>query len=207
MIEIWQYAIPSSWNKKLQEQGKDPVLMSATEFVTAAEYIESSESDFEKVPRKKEGHSSKKKKTLSNDKPGSLKYCKVHGKNMTHNTEDCKVIKSQNSDGKSYEKKPYSKNKTWNRDANKSTEKSKKDFHAFIAKAAKKELNAFASKKNKCKKELNAVDLDVSDEDISLKDFDYSDFDKLSFNGSIDDSSHSNKSERSNDSYDTTNDE
>jgi hypothetical protein len=26
MMEIWQYAIPASWNKKLQEQGKDPVL-------------------------------------------------------------------------------------------------------------------------------------------------------------------------------------
>lgn len=209
MVEIWQYAIPSSWNKKLQEQGKDPVLMTADEFITATEFIESSETDFEKVPRKKDGHSSKKKKSTSNDKPGSLKYCKVHGKNKTHSTEDCKVIKNQGSDGKSYEKKPYSKNKTWNRDANKSTDKSKKDFHAFIAKAVKKELNAFASKKNKRKKELNAVDAepDVSDEDISLKDFDYSEFDKLSFNGSIDDSNHSNKSERSNDSYDTANDE
>jgi len=196
MIEIWQYAIPSSWNRKLQEQGKDPVLMTANEFVTATEFIESSEADYAKVPRKKDSTSSKKKKSAKTENPGGTKYCKYHGKNNTHTTEECKVLKAQ-KEGK---KVSFGKNKTWSRDSDKSTSKSKKDLSAFIAKAVKKELNSFNSKKNKRKADLNAIDANGegsdndSDSDISLKDFDYEQFENLSFNGSLDDSEHSTKS-------------
>ena len=201
MIEIWQYAIPSSWNRKLQEQGKDPVLMTAAEFITATEFIESSEQDFSTVKSKKEGQSSasKKKKNSSNDKSGSLKYCKVHGKNSTHSSADCKVLKEQRSSGKSTEKKSYSKNKTWSRDANKSTGDSKKELALFIAKTVKKELNSFAAKgKNKKRKgDLNAVDRDTnqeeSDDDSFLKDFDYEQLENLSLSDV--ESVHSTKSE------------
>ena len=36
MIEIIMYAIPNSWNKKLREQGKDPVLTTKDAFFKAA---------------------------------------------------------------------------------------------------------------------------------------------------------------------------
>ena len=49
IIEIIMYAIPNSWNKKLREQGKDPVLMTREDFFKALENIESSETDFDKA--------------------------------------------------------------------------------------------------------------------------------------------------------------
>jgi hypothetical protein len=186
MAEIWQYAIPASWNKKLQEQGKDPVLMSASQFITATEYIESAETDFDKDPKKDK--SSKKKDDKKSS--GGTKYCKVHGQNKTHDTANCKVIKGQGSGAKSYEKKPFSKNKTWNRDSNKSSYKSKNDLAAFIAKTVKAEINSYGKKKSK--KDLNAIDKDEEGEvkdDVSLKDFDYDQLDNLSFTGDNDDAS------------------
>ena len=33
LLEIWQFAIPNSWLRKLAEQGKDPVTMSSVEFL------------------------------------------------------------------------------------------------------------------------------------------------------------------------------
>ena len=39
MNEIIKYAIPNSWNRKLQEQGKDPLLMGLFTFLQALEDI------------------------------------------------------------------------------------------------------------------------------------------------------------------------
>jgi hypothetical protein len=50
MMEIWQYAIPASWNKKLQEQVRIQSLTTA-EFIEATEHIEGAEGDYEKVSR------------------------------------------------------------------------------------------------------------------------------------------------------------
>lgn len=207
MIEIWQYAIPSSWNRKMQEQGKDPVTMTMAAFIETTEFIESAEKDFEKVPRKEKSSSSSnkktKKKSYSNSKDADSKsyYCTVHGKNSTHASADCKVLNSKDGD-----KKSFSKNKSWGRDADKAKYKSKKDFNAFVAKAVKKELNAFVNNKKKRKADLHAVDAkeDDSDEDISLKDFDYSTLKNLSFNGSCDNSV---DDEDSKESFDTAKEE
>ena len=185
MIEIWQYAVPSSWNRKLQEQGKDPLTMTTSKLLETLEYIESSETDFEKVGSKKDKSSSssnhngkKKKKVTYNNDAGGDKYCKVHGNNKTHTSAECKVLKSQQGG----EKKTFSKNKSWSRDANKGKESYKKDFHAYIAKAVKQELNSFAKGKKR-KSELNAVETkNGSDDDtLSLGDIDVAQFENLSF--------------------------
>ena len=49
LTEIIHYAIPSSWNKKLQEQGKDLLVMGMPAFLTALEDLEASETDFQKA--------------------------------------------------------------------------------------------------------------------------------------------------------------
>jgi hypothetical protein len=174
MMEIWQYAIPASWNKKLQEQGKDPVLMTTAEFIEATEHIEGAEGDYEKVSQRTD-KSSKKKKLQKKESSGT-KYCKLHGTNTTHDTKDCKVLKARDSGGynKGKDSSKY-KNKTWSRDGAKSAEKSKKDFHAFVNKAVKQQLKNLDTGK---KRDLNALekneDGEVSDDDISLSNFDYS---------------------------------
>ena len=46
---IPQYAIPSSWNKKLREQGEDPLVMGMPAFLTTLEDLKASEMDFQKA--------------------------------------------------------------------------------------------------------------------------------------------------------------
>ena len=134
ITEILQYAIPKNWNRKLQEQGKDPLSMTLATFVNVLEQIEGAE-EYEPVPRKpkdnkaKSAYNGNKKPYNPNgnsDHNGSKKYCSYHGENTTHTSEQCKVLKSQNS----------SKNKTWvNKDSSQ-----KKELASFIQKAIKKEM-------------------------------------------------------------------
>jgi hypothetical protein len=51
MMEIWQYAIPASWNKKLQEQVRIQSMTTAEFIIEATEHIEGAEGDYEKVSR------------------------------------------------------------------------------------------------------------------------------------------------------------
>ena len=91
------------------------------------------------VPRKSDKKKDSKKKKSSHirneDKPSAKKYCKLHGKNHTHDTAECKVLSNRSENG--------SKNKTWKRDANKSKDNTKKELAAFIPQTIKKELNSF----------------------------------------------------------------
>ena len=196
LLEIWQFAIPNSWLRKLAEQGKDPVTMTSTEFLTAAEYLESAEGDFENAPKSSASPNSQssKKKKKSNGKHGSDKsnnngdyYCMYHKKNDTHATADCKILKSlaegklKGTSSKTNKKDYKSKNKTYNRDAKKSSDDAKKDMAAIIQKAVKAELNSFVSNKKKRKAELNAIDAKADDDTVSLGDFDYEKLEGMSF--------------------------
>jgi hypothetical protein len=201
IIEIIQYAVPNSWSRKLREQGKDPLLMGTTLFINAMEAIESAETDFNAASNgdsgtsaKKSNKSSKKAKRSNkstNSGDGGEYYCLKHGKNSTHATDDCLVLKRLANKG-SGNTNTKSKNKTWKRDADKSTSESKKEVAAFLKKAVKKELNSFLkakgqSKDKKRKADLNAVDADLlSDGEVSLSGFDYDQLDNLNFDDSDD---------------------
>jgi hypothetical protein len=82
MMEIWQYAIPASWNKKLQEQVRIQSMTTA-EFIEATEHIEGAEGDYEKVSQRTDKSSKKK---LQKKESSGTKYCKLHGTNTTHTT-------------------------------------------------------------------------------------------------------------------------
>jgi hypothetical protein len=198
ITEIIQYAIPNSWNKKLREQGKDPLNMRANVFLQALEDLESSETDFEKASTNSSTNTKSSKKLSNKKSKKSNKtydnssnkensfYCLKHGKNATHGTDDCHVMKKLAT---SLEQSK-SKNKTWTKKAKKETTDSKKELAAFIAKKVKAEVNAFGKDKakNKDKKrkaELNAIDLNSDKEDdgtVSLGDFDYEKLEGMSFN-------------------------
>jgi hypothetical protein len=203
LIEIVQYAVPNSWSRKLREQGKDPLVMGMNIFLDAMEAIESAEVDFSSAsnkdsgtPSKKSSKSSKKAKrsNKSNSNDSGEYYCLKHGKNSTHNTDDCLVLKklANKGDGNTNTK---SKNKTWKRDANKSTSESKKEVAAFLKKAVKKELNSYLKSKDKPndkkrKADLNAIDADdLSEGEVSLGGFDYDKFDDLNLDDLDDDKS------------------
>ena len=64
LTEIIQYAVPSSWNKKLRKQGQDPINMGlSTQFLQALEDLEAAEQDFDKAPA---NSTAKSLKRLSN---------------------------------------------------------------------------------------------------------------------------------------------
>ena len=169
MKEIIQYAIPNSWNRKLREQSKDPLLMSYFELVTTLENYESAEVDFDATAKsgnsngkgkKPNGNAKKGKGQASKPKaegdPGN-KYCIRHGWNNTHTTEECKTLKKLADADKA--KAGGSKNKTWKRPKDDSTSKddTKKEVQAFVKEAFKAELKAAKKRKTK---DLNNVEID-----------------------------------------------
>ena len=121
--------------------------------------------------------SDKKKSSSPPTKKKAPYYCKEHGPNYSHNTEDCKALKNKGS-GKTYG------NKTWVRKADSSNNGSKKELAAFINKEVKKGV----------KKQLASVDKkrksDSDDEEgecflletltKNLDDFNYEAMDKMS---------------------------
>ena len=183
-IEIFQYAIPSSWSRKMQEQGFDPVLNPIELFITKAEQLEEAEQS-EDVPRKSnttakkndntsQNNNSSKKAHYENNVPKD-KYCSYHGKNNTHNSDTCKVLAAQRN-GQSNN----NGNKTWTNKSNDSTEKSKQDLAAFISKTIRKEMNSFNDHKKR-KNDANRTEIKDDDEDdTDLADFDYDCLDNLS---------------------------
>jgi hypothetical protein len=179
IVDIVLNGIPRSWLKEMDKLGFDPIEYELTQVIEFCERMESAE-DFEpardggktsskdnKVPRK--DSSSKKSKTEGG------KYCLLHGNNGSHDTNDCMVLKNQakalrNNDG---DRKPAHENKTWKRDADKSTNSSKKELAAFVRKQARKELYAFAKKRK-------ASD-DDDDKSVNAMEEGELDFSKLNF--------------------------
>jgi hypothetical protein len=184
VIDVIQNGIPRSWIREMDKQGFDPIEKTLAEVVDFCERMENAE-DFDsardggktksdnKVPRK--DSSAKKSKSEGG------KYCLLHGNNGSHNTDDCMVLKNQakalrNNDG---DRKPAYKNKTWKRDADKSTNSSKKELAAFVRKQARKELYAFAKKRKASEddddKSVNAMEQG----EIDFSEFNFGNMDNL----------------------------
>ena len=116
VLEIFQYAIPNSWNKEMRRQGFDPLKQSLKEFIDFCERQEESEGFEDKAsPSKKKKdttrHKSDNRGSTDKSNNGYQKakhsYCKNHGPNNTHNTKDCRTKDGQTSN--------YNSNKTWKR--------------------------------------------------------------------------------------------
>jgi hypothetical protein len=143
---------------------------------------------------KKNGKSSTNNNNTKSNGQGGTKYCLLHGNNTTHNSDDCHVLKKQAAilKGDGGGKMPASKNKTWKRDANKSTSTSKKELAAFVRKQARKELHAFSKEAKKRKvieddtdddnnsqASLNQMDEESEEGEIDISAFNYSKMDDL----------------------------
>ena len=140
----------------MDRQGKDPDTMSAEQIMTFCEQLEEAE-DFTPAVKKEAGKGKSKgkgQKPSSNDKGDGKYYCLLHGKNDSHDSNDCHKLKDQAKRLKTGNSQTgSSKNKTWKRDSDKSTNKSKK------------ELNAMTKKMEKLQKEVNSIKKRKSDDD------------------------------------------
>ena len=83
------------------------------------------------VPKKENKSSGKKKPTH---------FCKEHGPNFSHNTDECHSLRKQSGGGG----KKFG-NKTWTRKSNDSVTASKKELAAFIKKQVKTSVKELAS--------------------------------------------------------------
>ena len=181
IIDIILFAIPNSWNRELDRQGKEPETMSQIELINFLEQLEASETHdakSEKNQKKDSGKKGQKKqKTSSSNDSGDSKYCMYHGKNNTHNTEKCKVIqglaeskknKDDGNQGGSH------KNKTWNRKKDDAKKKEKNELKSFIADSIKTGIRDEMSSIRSSKKRKSE---DSSDEEsINLAEMDFDNF-------------------------------
>ena len=124
----------------------------------------------QRVPRKPQSNNKGRTNDYAKRTSSSGYYCAVHGKNNTHATQDCRVIKlkaaeiraGSNGDGG---KCPKYSNKTWKHTDNKD---SKKEINALVAKAVCKELKNFEELKVvDRKRKVDESDID-SDDDHSI---------------------------------------
>ena len=191
--EIIQYAIPNSWNRKLREQSKDPLTMTLPSLISTLENYESAESDFEPASKNNKASTKNKKGSKGKAKASSKTtdsdgefYCMKHGKNSTHDTNACKVLKNLiNGDGKPKVNKK-SPNKTWKRDKSNDKAKAKvkeeSNLAAVVKKAVRSEL------KQVKKRDLNAMDM-TSEDDIDMSGIDFDELEGMSAGDSKDDDS------------------
>jgi hypothetical protein len=182
--EIMMYSIPKSWVSELDRQSKNIDNMSLGQILDFLEGIEMSEqhnkhpdtkvvnnNSNNKKPAKKGG--SKNYNAGSNNNGKKEKHCMHHGKNNTHNTDDCKVIQAQfkksKADGDDNKKNGKGKGK-WQDKGKKSAAESQKELAALVQKTAAKAVKDTMNKINK----KRGSDSDDEVMAMELSEFDYS---------------------------------
>ena len=179
MIEILTQACPRAWSAEMDRQNFDAQAEgwhNTVEFLarqeTAAEHEGAAET---RVVSNKPN----KKPKSSNDKGSSkgsgsgTKFCHYHGKNSTHDSNNCRTLKKMAESAQKGGSSGGSRNKTWKRQADAGKDKTK-DLASFIKKTIRAELNSFGKKKRK-NSDVEEGEMDQ----FGLSGFNYSDMDNL----------------------------
>jgi hypothetical protein len=113
LLDIYEYGVPATWQKRFLLQGFDPLEHSKQEFLEFCERLEATEDIFEEhaSARRKaspkdrykanEGisapatRSSGNTRNNYNSKNRSSKFCRLHGQQQSHDTGTCKVLLDQ----------------------------------------------------------------------------------------------------------------
>jgi hypothetical protein len=193
IADILLFGTPKSWQREMDRQGFDPMTASPSEVVDFMEQIETSE-DFDgdkKVvtPNSKKSSGTKNKASNGNSESNDSKYCMLHGKNNTHNTDECKTLKADVKKRKGNDSNG-SKNKTWKNSKDNSADASKKELAALTKKleklSKKVDLNAIEKKEPVRKRKVNyptasdeEAEMDLAAIDAELKNFNYGDLDQM----------------------------
>ncbi len=175
IVDILCAATPSSWNKELTRQGKDPSTMTAIQVVHFFEDQEATE-DFNgsaKPAAKKQG----KKQKTSSSKSDQDNDCLYHGPN-THPTSVCKVVKSMIASAKGDSKQGGETKPSWKKKAFEAKRKAKRDLNAYIKQAVQKQLNNVEETLDEGKRKAASDDSD-DDGSLNLAEFNYNDMEDL----------------------------
>ena len=177
----------------MAKQDFDPFASTSVEVLAFCERMEAAEAVFQPTNNKgKAGGNSKdssKKKSSGGRKSEGQYYCLHHGKNGSHDTNDCQTLQKQSKKLKSGDEHTGKHgNKTWSRKAEQNKEKSKKELAALMRKTVRSELNALnkSKKRKESDDDSDAASVNQIDE-VDLAAFNYTDMGKLKID--LDDSS------------------
>jgi hypothetical protein len=97
ILNVLLHGTPKSWQVKMDRQGFDPLEKQIPEVVDFMENIEAAKEhsrQSEIVAKKKSSSSNngKKDNNKSNGKRKPTHFCKEHGPNFSHNTEECRTL-------------------------------------------------------------------------------------------------------------------
>ena len=176
MVDIVLYGCPKSWSKELDRQSVDPYELTPNQLISKLESIEASE-DFDPTSKTV----TKKKVTTTKSSNTSKKsdfYCLLHGKNHTHDTDDCTKLKTEakrlkGDKSKSTTKTNNNNKSSWKKKATDASDKAKSEITALVkssVKKAVKDLKAADKKRKSSKKDDDSEDLNVID---NLEAFNY----------------------------------
>ena len=192
VLDILLHGTPKSWQVEMDRQGFDPLDKTIPEVVDFMENIEAADEhsrQSETVQKKKNPSSNngKKDKNKSNGKRKPTHFCKEHGPNFSHSTEECRTLAYKKGDSSEKKKKSYP-NKTWVRKANEANSTSKKELAAFVQKEVKKGVKKQLAAVSKKRKNDSDSESESEEKDCFLLEelskgidgFNYNDMEKLS---------------------------
>jgi hypothetical protein len=193
IMDIAEYGVPNTWQKTMVLQGFNPVDNTPAAFIEFCERLEFAEGSNSNQEMKSQSDSKNAKKggplhaktpergnkKRKNNETEPEYYCRLHGPNTSHNTAECKNLKSQADKMRAaYMTLPNAnkrfkyQNKTWNREEKNKT-REQLMFEA-MKQAAKEAFTAERIKNKKDKKDPPAYDeldldhfeeLQISDEE------------------------------------------
>ena len=190
MIDVLMFAFPRKWQIEMERQGFDPLLGTVGTLIEFCQRLESAESmdrhalkgkgksdDRKQAGRNnrsnRDGYKNHKKYDPSQEREtGKQHYCMHHGKNFSHSTDDCNILKKMARENK--EGRPKHGNKTWNRKGS----DERKELAAFVRKSVQQELHAVSKKRKTSDDEGSTGSLNAF-EKIDLDKFNYNDMDNL----------------------------
>jgi hypothetical protein len=156
LLDIYEYGVPATWQKRFLLQGFDPLEHSKQEFLEFCERLEATEDIFEEqTGAKRKANPSDRykakegKRALANRSSGmprkqntkNSRFCRLHGQQQSHDTGTCKVLLDQadkmkatwNTQPHQYQKKrfnaTYNKNTSFQKNSGERDTK-KRDFRS-----------------------------------------------------------------------------
>ena len=175
LIGLLEWSLPQAWRAKFDLDGYVPSMHPKMKLIEACEAIERNE--VAEKPKSSDANSNKKVKfdvskvKHKSDQKGSARktasyYCTEHGKNSTHSTSDCRVLKHKTGSTDKDTKRSFS-NKAFRKEINLLAKKSSKEkvLDLYATAIERERANKLDKKKSSKRKARDDSD---SDSDISV---------------------------------------
>ena len=176
VVQLLEWCLPAAWRAKFDLDGYIPSLDTKKKLIEACEAIERNQKEETKANK---GNNNNSKKSSNRNKRAAANsserqnadasgdfYCKIHGKNPTHTTKECRTLKWKERNGKNSDAAGNSKKGSNNKTTFQLSKEQKKDlFEQFSAEIAKNKSSVKKTSKSKKRKPEGDTE---SDSDLSV---------------------------------------